>query len=385
MSDIGFEPPAVAADLAADDNEFREYVRHALGKVVLPSAETWEGHGRIETEGWRGLGELGLLALGHTGDEFMRSAIFLEELGRTGYAGVRAAIAVHAYMAPSYLEMFGTAEQKAEYLPDVRLGRRVWALAITEPDAGSDLRHLKTRADDLGPAGYKVNGQKYYVANGSQADYVVTLVKTRPAPVGRALTGASILLIDAGSPGVSRCSQPMMGWRSADLCSLRFIDVLVPANRLLGRLDRALVQIVQALDFERLVAGLLAVGGISYCLELLHAFIREHQVMDSPLDANQALRHQVAELDCDFQLVRQYAYHAARLQSRGRLDSRTASILKLKATELAVTAAQKCVQYHGARGYLKGSAPARLYCDAMGSTIAGGASELMREMIYQAW
>jgi len=367
-----------------DDGPFREHVRSALADIVLPHAESWEATGKIDRQGWRSLGDRGLLGLAHTGPEFMRSAIFLDELGRTGYAGVRAAIGVHAYMALSYLELFGDDEQRAEYLPAARQGRRIAALAMTEDNAGSDLRNLGTHAEARPDGGYRVTGKKCYVTNGSAADFFVTLVRTASAaPTSRVLSQASLLLIDANLPGITRQEQPLLGWRSADACTVEFAGVPVPPGRLLGRPGQALVQLMKALDLERLIAGLLAVGGIGYCLELLRAFVREHRIGDSPMGAKQAIRQQVAELDCDFELVRQYALHAARQQCLGRLDTRTASILKVKSTELAVTAAQQCLMCHGARGYRQDSPVSRLYRDAIGGTIAGGVGALLRDMIYE--
>jgi alkylation response protein AidB-like acyl-CoA dehydrogenase len=366
-----------------DDAQFRELVRSVLADVVLPYADGWETTGKIDRQGWRSLGDRGLLGLAHAGPEFVRSAIFLEELGRTGYTGVRAAIGVHAYMARSYLELFGDDEQRAAYLPAASKGQRIGALAITEDNAGSDLRNLSTRAEICADGNYRVTGSKSYVTNGSTADFFVTLVRTGSAPVGKVLSHASMLLIDADLPGITRHEQPLLGWRSADLCTVEFADVPVPASRLLGRPNQALRQLMKALDFERLIAGLLAVGGIGYCLDLLRAFVRDHRIGDSPMSAKQAVRQQVAELDCECELIRQYALHAARQQCLGRLDTRTTSILKLKSTELAVTAAQQCLMCHGARGYRQDSAVSRLYRDAIGGVIAGGVSELIRDMIYE--
>ncbi|MEU7600755.1 acyl-CoA dehydrogenase family protein [Streptomyces sp. NPDC041003] len=367
----------------AGHGEFRERIRHLLAQSVLPHADEWERSTRIPAKGWRALGEQGLLGFGHSGEDFLRSAVFLEELGRTGYAGVRAAVGVHAYMAASYLELFGTAEQKATYLPRIRSGELVVALAISEDEAGSDLSRLATEALTADESGRYVNGCKRPVANGSQADLIVTLVRTRQATSERGLTGASLVLVDAHSPGVTRRPEPMLGMRSADVCRIDFDQVKVGHDQLLGRQDRALMHLMKALDFERLVAGILAVGGVHSCLALLGAFVREHRVGGAPLAAKQAVKHRLADLVAEFELVRHFAYRAAWRHSQGDLDSQTASILKLKATELAVETAQVCVQYHGARGYAEGSAAARHYRDAMAGTIAAGASELMRDMIFE--
>jgi acyl-CoA dehydrogenase len=383
MNSAGDMPLVTAPYLTAEHNEFRKRVRSELDAVILPHAARWERRGKLPRTAWRDLARRGLLSIGCTADDFLRGAIFLEELGRTGYSGIRAAIAVHAYMALSYIDLFGAEELRKAYLEGARRGDRIAALALSEAEAGSDLRHLRTTAEQTADGSYRVNGEKYYVTNGSQADFFVTLVRTREALASNALTGASLLIIDSAIEGISRFPQAMVGWQGADICRIEFADVSVPAGCLIGRPNSALLQLMQALNFERLVAGLLAVGAIAYSLDLLAAHVSNRHIQDAPLSAKQVLRHQMADFYADLEVVRHYAYHAAWLHSCGHLDSRTASILKLKATELAVAVAQKCVQYHGARGYVRDSAPARLYCDAIGGTIAGGPNELLRELIYQ--
>jgi acyl-CoA dehydrogenase len=365
------------------DSGFRDHIRSVLARLVLPNAENWEEQGRVDTRFWRELGRRGLLGLAHSGPEFLRSAVFLDELGQLGYAGIRAAVAVHSYMALSYLELFGNEAQQANYLADARNGLRVAALAISEVNAGSNLAALATRAELTREGNFLVNGEKCFITNGSQADFFITLAAIDNPSRHDVLSQANFLIIDAKLPGVKRLPQPMLGWRSADICTLHFTDVTVPADRLLGSRGKALSQIMIALDFERLVAGLLAVGGTAYCLQLLRAFTQNRKIGGLALSAKQAIRHQLAELESEFALVRQFASYAAWQQSRSRLDARTALILKLKSTELGVIAAQKCVQIHGSSGYLQESVASRLYRDAIGATIAAGPSELMRDMIYE--
>jgi len=358
-------------------DDFRQEVRSVLGTVVLPHADRWEQQGHVSADGWRALAEAGLLSLPHRGPGFLRSAVFLEELGRTGYAGVRASIGVHAYMAPAYLHLFGTESQRATWLrPD-----RIAALAITEQNAGTDLSQLSTVAKPDGDT-HRLTGEKFYVANGSAADYFVVLARTRDGGPTRGLSGASLLLVDGRSPGITRHRQRTLGWRAADTCRVSFDGVV--AAGVIGKPDRALMYLMPALDFERLVAGLLAVGGVQHCLDLVRSFARSHQVRGAALSANQAVRHRLADLDARLELVRAYAYRLVDEHCAGRLDTKAAAVLKLTATELAVTAAQVCVQYHGARGYDDDSVPARLYRDAVAGTIAAGASELMRDLIFES-
>lgn len=380
----------LAHDFPFFDNthdEFRTLVRARLAESVLPQAQAWEQQGRIDPDGWKALGAAGLLEVGHNGDDFLRSAVLLEELGATGYAGIRASVGVHSYMALSYVLLFGTPEQREAWVPPAHRGEQVTALAISEPNAGSDLRDLRTHARSRGAddaAGFVLDGHKSYVANGTRAGLLVVLARTRHTGADRGLAGASMLLVDADSPGVIRRPQLMAGWRAADIAEIDFDHVEVPEGGLLGRRDRALLQLMRALDFERLVAGILAVGGVRYTLELLDTHVRTRQVKGVPLGAHQAVRHQLADLYGEFDMVRRYAHHAAWLHARGRLDTRTASVLKLRSTELAVTAAQVCARYHGALGYREAADAARVHRDATAGTIAAGASEVLRDMIFEA-
>lgn len=369
---------------AADRPQVRERLVAALATAVLPHADQWEESGRIPPEGWRGMARHGLFDLPHAGPGFLDSAVLLEELGRTGYAGIRAAVAVHAYMAASYLTRFGTPEQRKRYLPAVRRGERIAALALSEPDAGTDLRNVATRAVPDGSGGYLVSGRKAYVTNGSHAGFYICLARIRDLDTrARTLGGCGLLIIDADSPGVAATAQPMLGWHAADTCQITLQDVHVPAGGLIGKADHTLLYLMKALDFERLVAGLLAVGGAAHSVATAVGFARRHRAGDAPLAANQSVRHTLADLAAELDLVREYAYQAAVRHAEGRLDTRTASILKLRATELAVSAARTCVQYHGARGYLEGSVVSRVYRDAAAGTITAGPSELMRELIFE--
>ncbi|MFJ5985337.1 acyl-CoA dehydrogenase family protein [Lentzea sp. NPDC092896] len=358
-------------------DDFRQEIRSVLDKAVLPHADQWEQQGHVSADGWRALADAGLLSLPHNGPGFLRSAVFLDELGGTGYAGIRASIGVSAYMAPAYLHLYGTESQRATWLTPGKIA----ALAITEQNAGTDLSRLSTVAKPDGGT-YRLTGEKLYVANGSAADYFIVLARTRDGGTAPVLSGASLLVVDGRSPGITRHRHETLGWRAADACRVSFDDV--PAAGVIGKPDRALMYLMPALDFERLVAGLLAVGGVRHCLDLLRSFVRSHQVRGAALSANQAVRHRLADLDAQFELVRTYGYQLANEHCAGRLDTKAAAVLKLTATELAVTAAQVCVQYHGARGYLDDSVPARLHRDAMAGTIAAGASELVRELIFES-
>lgn len=380
----GAAAPAGELPAGTGSPQVRERLIAALAAAVLPHADRWEQDRCIPREGWRGMAREGLFDLPHTGPRFLDSAILLEELGRTGYAGIRAAVAVHAYMAASYIARFGTPQQQEKYLPDVRRGEQVAALALSEPDAGTDLAGITTRAEPDGSGGYRVSGRKAHVANGSQAGFYVCLARIRDLP-GRArtLAGCGLLIVDAGTPGLTVEPEPMLGWRSADTCRITLDDVPVPAGALIGKPGHTLSYLMKALDFERLAAGLLAVGGAAHGIATAVGFARSHRVGDAPLAAHQSVRHTLADLAADLDLVRGYAYQAAARHAQDRLDARTAAVLKLRATELAASAARVCMQYHGARGHLEDSAVSRIYRDAAAGTVTAGPSELMRELIFE--
>ncbi|HBO7422956.1 TPA: acyl-CoA dehydrogenase [Pseudomonas aeruginosa] len=367
--------------LSDSHQAFAEEVRRTLRERLLPLAEAAEERGRLCEEAWQALADHGLLSLPQRGEGFLESAVFLEELGALGYAGVRAAIGVHAYMASAYLELFGNDEQRQRYLPAIRAGRTIAALAISEEQAGSDLSRMQCRAVP-GVDGFVVHGGKRYIANGSRASLIVTLVRNGEG--GHALGSSSLLLIDGDSPGLSRTPRPMLGWRSADVCDLDFNDVAVSAGNLLGKPGKALFYLMRGLDFVRLVAGLLALGGAGHSIRLLDGFVRRHQVQGAPLCDKQSVRHRLADLLGEHEMLRHYAYQLAWRHSQDRLDTRSACILKLRASELAVAAAQACAQLHGAQGYRIDCEVARLHRDALAGTIAAGASELMRDMIFDS-
>jgi len=368
----------VNALLTEDEQSFALTVRSILRSRVLPEADAAEERGYLPSVVWQVLAEQGLLDLPRQGVGFLKSAVFLEELGGLGYAGLRAAIGVHAYMASAYVAWFGNDEQRRRYLPGVGRGQTITALAITEEQAGSDLSQLQCQARATSD-GFVVEGRKRYVTNGSQASLIIALVGSSTArhPLG----GSSMLLIDGNSPGITRSPQALLGWRSADVCDLDFQRVKVTRCDVLGSVGKGFVYLMRGLDFERLVAGFLALGGATHSIRVLSRFLGQRHVKGAPLRTHQSVSHRLADLMSEQQLVRCFAYQLARQYSNGKLETRDACILKLRSTELAKEAALACAQYHGAQGYLRDSVVSRLYRDAIAGTIAGGASEVMRDMI----
>jgi acyl-CoA dehydrogenase len=375
----------------AEHLQFREYTKKFIEQEVIPYVDDWELKRSLPKEIWKKMGKSGLLGLhypkvlGGSEKDFFYSVILLEELGRIGYAGFRVAIAVHAYMATSYLAYKGSNELKKNYLTPAILGEKISCLAITESEAGSDLNQLQTTATRNGDS-YIVNGHKKFVANGTIADFIVAAVKTSSSLINskHGATGISLLIIDTKIEGVDAKKLNNLGWHCSDTAELRFNNVYVPAKNLIGSENQGFYYIMQCLQLERLVAGLLAIGGIDSCLTLTWQHLARRKLFGSTLSKFQAIRHRMADLVTDFKAAQQLAYYAAWLYEHEELPFAECSMVKLNATELANRVAQECIQFHGAYGYQNENAISRIYRDCQAATIAGGASEIMRDLIAQS-
>ncbi|MFB4309616.1 acyl-CoA dehydrogenase family protein [Actinomadura sp. GTD37] len=371
--------------------EFRTRVRAALAEAVAPNVDAWEAGDGVPREAWRELGARGLLGValprraGGGEHDLLTSVVFLEELGRVGAGGVRAAISVHTHMATHYLAMDGDPVLDAECLAPAVRGERVAALAITEPGAGADLSGLAVTAEPDG-GHYVVNGVKSMVSNGTVADFHVAAVRTAPdrgsGPHGT--TGLSLLVIDADLPGVGVEPVRTLGWRAAGAATVTYDRVRVPASRLIGRVDSGFYRLMRGLVLERLVAAALALGGMEECLEDLRRFLVERQVSGRPPARLQAPAHRVADLATELAAARQLVHHSAWLHQEGELPGTESSMAKLYTTELACRLVETSLQLRGSAGYLESSPAARAHRDARAATIAAGPSEVMRDLIGRA-
>ncbi len=369
--------------------KFRESVREFLDTEVAPFADDWERDRRIPRSAWQAFGRRELLGLLHPADlggaerDLTYSVVFLEELGRTGYGGLRAAVSVHAYMATHYLAMAGDAGLRRDYLLPAITGDKIAALAITEPDAGSDLAGLSTVAESDGDE-LIVSGQKSMVTSGTTADFFVVAVRTAAAVTSkRGTTGLSLLVVDADSAGLRSCPQETMGWRSADTAMVSLDAVRVPAGRLVGRAGSGFYYLMRGFQLERLVAATLALGGMRRCLDDTCRYLTERLAFQKRLADFQAVRHRIADLATELAAARQLVYHAVWCYETTGLAALECSMAKLHTTELACRIAAECLQLHGAHGYLDSAAISRHYRDARAAAIAAGPSEVMRDLIAQ--
>lgn len=362
---------------------FRQSVREFLQNEVRPHTGEWEQQQQIPRAIWRRMGELGFLGInfpvqyGGSGADFFYSVVFLEELGRLAPGGFAAAVAVQQYIATAHIFHAGSEDLKRRYLVPSIAGEKVGALAITEPDTGSDVAAIRTHAVRDGDF-YVVNGAKTYITNGVYGDFATVAVKTAPE---NANDGISLLVVDTNSPGFTARKLSKLGWHCSDTAEISLQDVRVPVTNLIGKENMGFYYIMESFQLERLVGAIQAVGGCNACLELTLHYLHERQAFGRPLAEFQVLRHRLADLAAEIEAVRQLTYHAAFLHDRGEHAVRECSMAKLLATELGNRVVDACLQCFGGYGYMAEAEISRMYRDARVGTIAGGTSEIMREII----
>jgi acyl-CoA dehydrogenase len=368
---------------------FRQKVRGFIEKNVLPFAEGWETEGRMPRRLWEEMGREGFLGLNHDAEfgggspDFFYSVVYLEELGRAGYAGFRGAFSVHSYMALEYLKAAGSDFLKRKYLAPAIEGRMIAALALTERESGSDMASIATEALAHG-AEYRINGSKIFVTNGLLSDFIVTAVRTPGTGPGKGgKSSISLFVVDSDSPGIEMREMRKMGWHCSDTAEIHFQDVRVPRENRIGNLNAGFFTIMKSLQVERLAAALVSLGGVDACLELTRKHLAARALFGKTLDGFQAIRHRMADLYSQAEAARQLLYHTAWLYERKETPFLECSMSKLRITELANQVADECLQFHGGHGYLADNPMSRIYRDTRLATIVGGTSEVMRELIAE--
>ncbi len=369
--------------LGEDHSIFRKSVRQFMEKEVAPFADAWEQDCRIPKQIWTRMGELGFLGIsfpeefGGAGADIFSSIIFLEELARSQMGGFAAAVGVQQFVATGAIFNQGSADLKERYLRTSIAGSKVGAICISEPNTGSDVAAIQTWAVREGTS-WVINGAKTWVTNGVYADFYVVAAKTdREAGAG----GISLLLVDAGTPGLTSNKLKKMGWHSSDTAELAFEDVRVPATNLIGEAGHGFYYIMQTFVMERLTVAASSVGTCDVALETTLAYMETRQAFGKPINRFQALRHRIADLSTELEAARQLVYHAAWLHGQGEQAVKESSMAKLLTSELSNRIMAECLQFYGGFGFVEEYPMARFYRDARVSTIVAGTSEIMREII----
>ena len=357
---------------------FRQSVREFFQKEIAPHFDEWEEQQQIPRWAWKKMGDMGYLGLVHqeayggSNADFFYSVVFLEELARAGNGGFGCAISVHEYMALNHIGRAGSNYLKEKYLAPGIAGDQIAALGVSEPDAGSNVQGIRTSAVLEGDH-YVVNGSKTFISNGYYADFITTLVKTGD--------GMSLLVIDAGSEGLHRSKLKKMGWHASDTAEIQFDNVRVPKENLVGVEGMGFYYIMDSFQLERLVGGILAVGAMDSILEITLKYMQEREAFGRPIAKYQALRHRIADLTTEVEACRQLVHHTAWLYAQGEFAVKECSMVKLHAAELQKKVADECLQMFGGYGYMEDYPICRAYRDTRVGAIAGGTSEIMREII----
>ena len=371
-----------------DHDDFRDSVRTFFEKEAVPFFEQWEKQGHPDKSFYRKAGEMGLLGLqvpeeygGGGMESFKFSAILIEEAARLGVSlgGMR----VHTDLILPYLTSNGTEEQLRRWLPGYADGSLMFAIAMTEPGTGSDLAGIRTTAklSDDGQH-YILNGSKTFITGGYNADRVLVVCRTSPAPAENRRLGLSILVVDTSLPGYSvGRTLDKMGQKASDTAELFFEDVPVPVADLLGEEGQGFFYLGQNLAQERLTIAVGAVAAAGAAIDHAKAYTQQRRVFGQPVAAFQNTKFVLAECQADYTAGQAMLDQALELHDHGELTPQDAAALKLWTTEMQGRVIDKCLQLHGGYGYMNEYPIAKLYTDARVSRIYGGTSEVMKTII----
>jgi alkylation response protein AidB-like acyl-CoA dehydrogenase len=372
-----------------EHDALRQSLRSFMTKEVVPHVHAWE-ETTFPDSIVRRMGELGFLGLsvpeayGGQGGDYFTNIVLAEEVARAGSGGFLMGLSVHTDMVmPPVLE-FGTEEQKQRYIPAGVAGEEIFCLGITEPDAGSDVAAIKTRAVRDDAAGeWVINGSKTYITNGHRASMCMLVTKTDPdAGYG----GFTIFLVPMDAPGVIREQKlEKLGMHASDTALLAFQDVRVPDAAILGTVGKGFQQIMWELQAERTIAAAGVLGYARYAFDLTVAYATERKTFGRPLGQHQAIRHKFAQMATELEAARDLVHATAASYAAGEYDVRKISMAKLYATQVADRVADQCLQIHGGAGYMKEYDISRVYRDVRLYRIGAGADEIMLDVIGKSF
>jgi citronellyl-CoA dehydrogenase len=364
---------------------FRKTLRDLFEREIEPHVNAWEAARTFPAhELFPKLGAVGLLGLeyeeAYGGMEADHSFTMIagEEMGRISCGGVPMAMAVQMSMATPALAKFGSHELKEQYLAPSISGEMVASIAVTEPDAGSDVAGIRTRAIRDGDE-WVINGSKLYITNGTQADWLCLLARTSE---DAGYQGMSMIVVPTAVEGfaVSRKLEKLGMW-SSDTAELSFSDVRVPVSNTIGEVGRGFQQQMGQFQAERLITVYKQVGSIEQALQRTKAYLNERRAFGKPLMANQHLQFVLAELSARHDMLKHYARASADAVLRGEDATRFATIGKLMGSRLQREVADVCLQFHGGIAYMEEHWASRFYRDTRLDSIGAGADEVMLRIL----
>ena len=364
-------------------NILRQSIRTFMEREVHPYIDEWEDKEEFPRELYKKVAEAGLTGLGYpeeyggtpATDVFLK-VVFMEEFVRSRSVGLVASIGSHAIALPPILNM-GTDEQKKRFIPPVLAGDKIAALAITEPDAGSDVASIRTRAVRDGDE-YIVNGAKTFISSGCRADFLTTAVRTGGGGYG----GISILVIETDTPGFQVARKiRKMGWHASDTAELAFEDCRVPVANRLGEEGKGFYGIMENFQWERLVMAVEAHEVAQMAYEESVKYAKERQAFGKSLTGFQVTRHKLVDMATKITVAREFNYRVAAKMQAGENVVTEVSMAKNFACEVCDQVVYDAVQIHGGYGYAREYLVERLYRDSRILSIGGGTTEIMKEII----
>jgi isovaleryl-CoA dehydrogenase len=369
--------------LGEDAEQLRESVRAFAQDEIAPRAEEIDRSNVFPRDLWPRMGALGLHGitveeeLGGSGLGYLAHCVAMEEVSRAS-ASVGLSYGAHSNLCVNQISRNGTAAQKQRYLPKLISGEHVGALAMSEPGAGSDVVSMRTRADKRGDR-YVLNGSKFWITNGPEAETLVVYAKTDPTAGARGITA---FLIEKGFKGFSTAQKlDKLGMRGSDTCELVFQDCEVPAENVLGQVGQGVNVLMSGLDYERVVLAAGPLGIMQACLDAVIPYVHERKQFGAPIGSFQLMQGKLADMYVTMNAAKAYVYAVARACDAGRTTREDAAGAILYAAERATAVALDAIQCLGGNGYINDYPTGRLLRDAKLYEIGAGTSEIRRMLI----
>jgi alkylation response protein AidB-like acyl-CoA dehydrogenase len=372
--------------------QLRESIRRFVAKELAPHAEEWE-ETTFPDSVFARMGELGFLGLdkpeayGGQGGDYYTSLVLAEEIAGSHSGGLAMGVAVQTDMAMPPILKFGTEEQKREWAAPAIAGTKILCIGITEPDAGSDVAGIKTRAvRDESTGEYVINGSKTYITNGHRAHAIVLVTKTDADTTGPSHDGFTLFLVPMDTVGVIREKRlKKLGMHASDTALLAFQDVRVPESAVLGQIGKGFYHIMWELQGERLIGAAGAVAGAQQVFDRTLQYAKERQAFGRAIGHFQVIRHKFAEMATKIETARQMVYTTAWRFQNGEYPVREITMAKLYASRIAVEVADECIQIHGGAGYMQEYGIERSWRDLRLNRIGAGTDEIMLDVIGRSY
>lgn len=374
-------------NLYTDEHEaFRETVAAFLDQEVVPYFEQWEENKLVDRSMWKAAAEMGVIGFslpeeyGGLGvKDYRFEMIRGEEVAKRGVSPATSGWGVSDGIVPGYFEAFANEDQKQRYLPGLASGEKISAIAMTEPEAGSDLQSIKTKAVRDGDE-WVINGAKTFITNGQHCDWVIVVARTdKDVPASK---GTSLFIVDTDTPGFQRGRKlAKVGLDAQDTSEMSFVDVRVPHANLLGEEGKGFIHLMTNLPYERMGIASGGLAGARAALQWTSEYVFQRKMFGSTLGDLQNTQFELAEMEAKVDMLEAYVDRCAMALNAGELTAVEASKAKLMGADLQIEVVNRCLQLHGGYGYMLEYPIGRAFRDSRIQSIYGGTSEVMKYII----